>query len=62
MAVSKRTVRRKIAIQFDTEGAFTGAFQLGERQLVEDGVVLAERGLQPQFMTLAEVKTLVASL
>lgn len=62
MAFSKRTVRREIVIRFDESEAFQVAFQRGERQLLEDGEILAERDLDPQYLTLNQVKTLVASL
>lgn len=62
MAFSKRTTRREIVLRFDENGAFETSFQAGERQLLEDGAIVAERLLPPQMMTLAEAKALVASL
>lgn len=49
-------------LRFDENGAFETSFQAGERQLLEDGAIVAERLLPPQMMTLAEAKALVASL
>jgi hypothetical protein len=62
MAFSKRTIRREIVLRFDDGGAFQTAFQRAERQLLEDGEIVAERDMEPQFLTLVQAKALVASL
>lgn len=62
MADTKRIVRREIVIRFDLDGVFEKSFQMGQKQFLEDGVVSGRGPDVFQSMTLAEVKTLVASL
>lgn len=62
MALSRRVIQREIVIRFDDNEAFTTAFRERTVQGLEDGTIFAERPLQPQFLTLAQVKALVAGL
>ena len=61
MALTKRATVREITIAFDENGAFVAAFRTGSQQVLEDGVLIAEReGRQPR--SLAQVKAEVAAL
>lgn len=56
-----RTIRREITIRFDETGEFEYSYQFGVRQAIENGEVL-EKPRPQEFLSLAEVKALVASL
>lgn len=62
MAITKRTVLREIVIRFDESGTFKEAFRAGERQALEDGVIVAERLLPTDYRTLVQIKSDVAGL
>lgn len=62
MAFSKRTIIQEITIRFNEAGAFELAERIGKVQVLEDGVVIAERLKTPDSLSLAQVKTAVAAL
>lgn len=62
MPYSKRTINNEVIIRFDDDGHFRQAERKAVQQALEDGAVFAERRKSPQFLTLAQLKALVAAL
>lgn len=64
MALSRRQFVREVHIVLDETNAFKAAYRVQVRQIVDsaDNSVDAERNLDPEPVTLNQLKTFIAAL